>query len=450
MTENEKFKQLKMFTRTTIVLPILFSTMFGFYNPATAQKNTMDTKSNWYDLKMMSDPILDQTLLFYLSMTYSQQSDVGECLETASRIVANDPSSWTKEWIKTANRLDSLARKAEQEKNYISSGNFYLRSANYYSASLHRHYDPTDPMVKINTLAASTSFRKALKLLNLHAVAVKIPYENTYIPGYFFKTSTSKKPAPVLIVHQGRDGWAMHCKYIADAAVSRGYDCLLIDGPGQGEMLRLQGIPFRHDWEKVITPVVDYLIKRKDIDKNRIGLIGLSMGGLLAPRAAAFEHRLKICVANPGVLNWEEIVDDFFNNFDPHLKTLWKENPDAYDRKIAEISSQIPLVDWGIKDMMWKHGVAKPSELMEQMQLFSNKEIVSKITCKMLVMDGTADDFSQGKELFNALNCPKDYMLFTAEDTALQHCQVGAQAYSSSLLFDWLDKNLKTAENTFK
>ena len=441
MKENKKLKQLKMFVRRTII-SIILSIISIFSNPITAQKNTVNTKSNWYDLKMMSDPILDQTLLFYLSMTYSQQSDVGECLETASRIVSNDPSAWTKEWVKTASRLDSLARKEEQEKNYISSGNLYLRSANYYSAALHRHNDPSDPKVKVYALAASTSFKKALKLLNLHAEAVKIPYENTYIPGYFFKTSKSKKPAPVLIVHQGRDGWAMHCKYIADAAINRGYDCLLIDGPGQGEMLRLQNKGFRYDWEKVITPVVDYLLALKDVDKSRIGLIGLSMGGLLAPRAAAFEHRLKICVANPGVINWGEMVTDFFNNFDPNLKSLWKEKPEAFNQKIAEMSAKIPLVDWGIKDMMWKHGVTKPSELMAQMLLYSNKEIISKITCKMLIMDGTDDDYSQGKELFNALNCPKDYMLFTADDTALQHCQVGAQAYSSSRLFDWIDKNL--------
>ena len=60
----------------------------------------------------------------------------------------------------------------------------------------------------------------------------------------------------------------------------------------------------------------------------------------------------------------------------------------------------------------------------------------------MLVMDGAADEYSQGKHLFEALSCPKEYMFFEAGDPALQHCQVGAQASLSARLFDWLNENL--------
>jgi hypothetical protein len=57
-------------------------------------------------------------------------------------------------------------------------------------------------------------------------------------------------------------------------------------------------------------------------------------------------------------------------------------------------------------------------------------------------MDGAADEYSQGRDLFEALTCKKEYMFFTAEDPALQHCQVAAQASSSERLFDWLEENL--------
>jgi hypothetical protein len=79
---------------------------------------------------------------------------------------------------------------------------------------------------------------------------------------------------------------------------------------------------------------------------------------------------------------------------------------------------------------------------MADLQAYSNEEIVSQITCRMLVMDGTDDDFSRGRDLFESLSSPKSYILFTAEDTGLQHCQVGAQAFSSEQVFDWLDNNL--------
>ena len=431
---------------TGLKLAIGLITFMGV-NPLRAQSPSvpaMDSTNHrpWYDLGMMSDHILDQSLLFYLAMTWSGQADVGECLETASRISSADPESWAVEWTKTADKLISVAETAEKQNHKVSAGQAYLRAATYYSAALHRHNNPKAPIVKDNSLAASEYFRIAVKLLGIPAEPVQIPYGNTTLPGYFFRSPLAKGPAPVLIVHQGRDGWAMHCKYIADAAISRGYHCLLIDGPGQGEALRLQGLPFRADWEKVITPVVDYLIKQKDVDPDRIGLMGLSMGGALAPRATAFEKRIKVCVANPGVLSWTDIIFGFLGQIDPKLTELWKTDPDGFNSLIASISSQVPLVDWGIRDMMWKHGVETPAELMVQMQEYSNKDIVSKISCRMLVMDGAADEYSQGRELFDALACPKEYMFFEAADPALQHCQVGAQASSSARLFDWLDENL--------
>jgi len=70
--------------------------------------------------------------------------------------------------------------------------------------------------------------------------------------------------------------------------------------------------------------------------------------------------------------------------------------------------------------------------------------IVDQITCQMLVMDGTAEEFSAGqaKKLYDVLMCPKDYMLFTEEDTGLVHCQTGALAVATQRMFDWLDEHL--------
>jgi dienelactone hydrolase len=415
-------------------------------NPAQARTSDALRGSNdpspWYELNMMDDPILDQTLLFYLAMTYSGQADIGECLETAARVKRGDPDSWAREWTVTAERLHTRAVAALEKGHTKSAGGLFMRSATYYSAALHRHNDPTDTMVVIRTRAASASFCRAFELLGLPAEPVQIPYENTTLRGYFFRSQSAKSPAPVLIVHQGRDGWAIHDKYIADAAMQRGYHCLLVDGPGQGETLRLQGLAFRPDWENVITPVVDFLLTRKDVDPDRIGLMGLSMGGALAPRAVAFEKRIKACIADPGVLSWSDIVYGYLGAIDSQLTTLWRSDPEAFDARIEAIAAKVPLVDWAIRDTMWKHGSKSPLDLMIQLQDYSNHDIASKINCRMLVIDGAADDFSQGKALYNALTCPKDYMMFGADDPGLQHCQVGAQAWSSARIFDWLDENL--------
>jgi hypothetical protein len=101
-----------------------------------------------------------------------------------------------------------------------------------------------------------------------------------------------------------------------------------------------------------------------------------------------------------------------------------------------------PLLRWGIKDTLWKHGASSPAEMMIKMKDFTNQGIVQHISCQMLIMDGTADTFSSAKELYDALRCPKEYMLFTAEDTGLVHCQTGALAVASQRLFDWLDEHI--------
>ena len=83
-------------------------------------------------------------------------------------------------------------------------------------------------------------------------------------------------------------------------AVRLFFDDQDFDGPGQGGMLRQREEPFRADWEAVVTPVLDFALKRPEVDPERIALMGRSFGGYLAPRAASAEHRLAALVADPG------------------------------------------------------------------------------------------------------------------------------------------------------
>jgi dipeptidyl aminopeptidase/acylaminoacyl peptidase len=88
---------------------------------------------------------------------------------------------------------------------------------------------------------------------------------------------------------------------VSAGGVARGYNVLVFDGPGQQSMLFEKGVPFRHDWEHVITPVVDFLLARPDVDPARIVLYGISQAGYWVPRALAFEHRIAAAIADPGV-----------------------------------------------------------------------------------------------------------------------------------------------------
>src|SRR6202021_3098168 len=90
-----------------------------------------------------------------------------------------------------------------------------------------------------------------------------VPYEATSLPGYFHRVDQSNRPRPLLIMHTGFDGSAEEMHWSgARAAVERGYNVLAFDGPGQSGPLHREGLPFRADWEKVVTPVVDFALKR--------------------------------------------------------------------------------------------------------------------------------------------------------------------------------------------
>ena len=425
----------------------------GLTRPVRAQEEAGDVvdfldagggSHPWPTLGIMPDPVMDDQLLFYLSSVYVGMGDIGEILDTAARIDDRDTMSWFNEWMKTAERVRGMAGESLDAGHPISAGEAYLRAANYIRAALIHYADQhTDPETPAYAQLAVDSYVTALSLLSIPGQAVRIPYEDTTLLGYFYHSPVAEEKAPVLITHQGRDAWPEESKQILDAAMKRGYHVLQVHGPGQGATIRIQGLPFRPDWEKVITPAIDFALTQPGVDPGRIVLIGYSMGGALAPRAAAFDKRIKICIANPGVLNWGEAMFDSFANFSPELIPLLEDNPEAFDAAIAQMAGAVPLIDWYLKDSMWKHGVTSPSEMMMELAKYDNTPIVDQITCRMLIMDGEAEAFSAGQaqKLYDALNnCPKDYLLFTAEDTGLLHCQNAAAAIAMRGMFDWLDQ----------
>ena len=125
------------------------------------------------------------------------------------------------------------------------------------------------------------------------------------LPAYFVKVDNSRRPRPTILQTNGYDSTIQEMYFAhAPAAIRRGYNFLCFDGPGQGRNLIRDGIPIRPDWENVVRPVVDFALKRHEIDPKRLVLIGWSFGGYLAPRAASGEHRIAALVADPG--EWDQ------------------------------------------------------------------------------------------------------------------------------------------------
>ena len=213
--------------------------------------------------------------------------------------------------------------------------------------------------------------------------------------------------------------------------------------PGQGQVIREQSIPFRPDWESVVTPVVDYAIELPFTDRDRIALIGYSMGGYLAPRAVAYEHRISACVANGGTYSmYANAVRNNPENIDEIL-----DDPDAsleYDSTIYAAMNDNLFVKWFYTNGMWTFQVDSPSDFMRSMRKYTLSGSANSITCRMLILDSENDALvgNQAVTLFDSLLCPKEYILFTEEEGADEHCQMGATQLSNERIFSWLSEVL--------
>ncbi|MBA7582734.1 alpha/beta fold hydrolase [Candidatus Atribacteria bacterium 1244-E10-H5-B2] len=286
------------------------------------------------------------------------------------------------------------------------------------------------------------SFLRALGYMP-NITPITIPYEKTTLPGYFVKGETHLKKPPLLIIHTGFDGTGEELYFeIAYSATKRGYNCLIFEGPGQGAVIRLQNIPFRYDWEKVVTPVVDYAITRNDVDSNKMALIGISMGGYLAPRAVAFEHRIKACIANGGIFDFSE---DRYKSMPKELIELLKTDKAKFNKYIGEVMEKDVTARWFFNNGMMVFDVHTPADVMLTIRKYTLKDVVQYIKADMLIIDSESDYTLKGqaKKLYDNLKSPKDFYLFTKDQSAQAHCQMGAIVISNEVIFNWLDKIMK-------
>ena len=273
-----------------------------------------------------------------------------------------------------------------------------------------------------------------------------IPYENTTLPGYFYRAGEPGVPRPAVIMHTGLNGTAeeMHFQGAA-AGAERGYHVLAFDGPGQGGALRRGRLVFRPDWENVVGPVLDYALTLPGVDGTRIALWGLSMGGLLAPRAAAFEHRLAAVIAVDGVYDQGQTVRAGAGDV-PGLGRRLRDSADPeLDARLARQMEASPVMRWAMEQTQWAFGVPTPRQACTAFLDYHLRDgIAEKIACTALICDAASDLFfaGQARQLFDHLTCPKTFLEFTADEGADTHCHVGAERLALARICNWLDDTL--------
>jgi alpha-beta hydrolase superfamily lysophospholipase len=420
--------------------------------PTNAHGATMTNQTA--DMIIFSDRSLYFELVRTLEKSLEHGADLGESFETARRIAAFEAKglhplldAWYREWNATAERVHAIGLESEQRNHTTSAADAYLRSSEYYrAADFFLHDNPTNPEIVRLWDAMHADFVRGLTLSGVPFEEVEIPYENTTLHGYFFRGRDAGGRAPTIIVHQGFDGTAEECWYgVGVDGIRRGYNVLAFDGPGQGQAIRKRGLHFRPDWEAVITPVVNWTVARPDVDPDRIVLYGISMGGYLAPRAAAYEHRLRAVIANEGV--YDVFENDAFASrlTTAELRDFLYNNTEQYNQYVDAAIRNDTQLYWATTHGQWVFNVSTPADLMKAHEAYTMNGSVDRIRCPVLVLDVDNNQFfgSQSRRLYEALPPAHRTMItFNTSEGAGLHCQAGAQLLGNQRIFDWLDEEL--------
>ncbi|MFE7587998.1 alpha/beta fold hydrolase [Kitasatospora sp. NPDC057512] len=375
-------------------------------------------------------------------------ADLGEVVATARNIGEGDEEAWLREWKATAERVHGIGSRALAAGHRVSAREALLRASNYYrTAEFYRRDDPAnDPEAKSLSALSRETFAAAAALMDTPVEAVTIPYEGTGLPGYLFLVDDSGAPRPTVLFTSGFDSTLEEAYFaVAAAALRRGYNVLAYDGPGQGAVLREQRLVFRPDWEAVVTPVVDYALTRPEIAADGLVLFGYSLGGYLAARAAAHEHRLAALVLDDGLYSYREAHDRVL----PPFLREWIEagRDDLVEPVMALLMRASTQVRWALRNGVWTFGAASVADYIRRTADYTLDGVAQLIDCPTLVLDAENDQFFRGQpqEVQAALTCPHTLVTLPEAEGAGEHCHMGAMFRFHQTAFDWLDTTLAGA-----
>ena len=345
----------------------------------------------------------------------AQLGDVGLIVQRL-RTVVGDDEAWHREWSWLA---AALSRRAENGSRETASENLFLSSL-YYTIGEH-FISPADSRRLAAYGHVLKTFERARELAPYALERVLVPYEGTTLPAYFMPVNEEATPHPTLIFICGLDTtkelWFLRAR---QQFVQRGFNCLFIDTPGIGEALRYQKLYTRYDYERPISAAVDYLISRREVDPDRIGIVGSSLGGYYISRAAAFEKRLKAAVA------WGAIYDYF----------------GVWERRMAGAgTAAAPTFQ-----LMFITGTKSMQDAICRIENFRVAMFADRISCPFLIVHGAEDQqipMSDAQSMFDAIGSrDKEIRLFSGEDGGSAHTQFDNHLPALQFVADWMQKKL--------
>lgn len=399
---------------------------------------------------LFSDPLHDEFASLLAGLAPYGGGDVGEVQAVAGEVKEGDDGSYLDAFVKLAHRRIEEGDAAAAKGHRASAHDCYLRAASFLGIGYHPLYGtPVDPRLVDAFHLEMDTFDKAMALLDPAGEKLDVPYEHTTQPAYFLRApGHANEVRPVVIVGGGWDStYDLNYLGIGVAALRRGYHVLIHDGPGQGRLLIDEGLPLRHDWDEVVTPVVDAALAIDVVDPDRVVYHAWSLGGHMAPRVAAYEHRLAAVVADPGQLDVGVKFSGLMKVLgldDDAVARLPALDPDDEKKMMNALEGNRSLRWKIVQRGFWTNDATDlPSYLAEMGKWKLEPDEVAAIRCPTLVTAAESDmASSNAKDLYDGLTCPKTFIQFSDADGAGMHCEALNRSMANRLIIDWLDETL--------
>lgn len=342
--------------------------------------------------------------------------DVFDISRLCRDLEPGDREGWERGWLDLAERTEARAIEA------FAAGHKRTAMQNFFHAN--QYYRMSDvlltaaemPRKKQRFLKSQENFRAAAQLLSPPIEIITVRCGNEEYDGYFCHPMDPKPgPWPAVFFIGGADAFSEEIFFGARQMLSRGWAMLLVDTPGRGSSHYVKGIPTRADYEVPVKACIDYLVSRPEVDPKRIALMGISMAGYYAPRAAAFDPRIKALVCWSGCYS---VLDDLYL-FCKHLQPT------------------LQRILGGVTD----------AEARERLKSFTMEGAAQNIRCPTLITHGSEDRLMRvegAKRLFAEVGCA-DKMLRIYDNAnagGTIHCSHDYWAHNLPFMLDWLDERL--------
>jgi hypothetical protein len=403
----------------------------------TVTPNTISTTG------FFRDPGFDFVARSMIGYAAQGVMDVGQVFATIARVKDGDADSWYAAWRTTAEKLHAQAKVSLAAGHTQTAHKQFLGASEGYAQAIAFADGQTDDTTFAPTFSLQSECWEAyIDTSGGRIERIAVPYDGTSLPGFLFRPDTSGAKRPTVVMTNGSEGsksglWA----WGVAATLGRAWNAFMYDGPGQQEMLFHKGHAFRPDWEAVLTPVVDSLVARADVDSSALFAYGCSQAGYWVARALAFEHRFVAAMVDPGVM---DVSATWLTYLPPALIEMLKAGKkDEFNAGMAQAAKNPKMAE-----VIAARGrpFCKPTvyDTFAAALEYNLRDVIGSIKTPLLIADPDEESFwpGQSKQMYVQLTGDREIVHFSRDDGANWHCEPMGRADVELKILDYFQDRL--------